>query len=221
MFKAAAWVYVCRRNGVHRGGHLLPGYILGKHAVATTTRQHHQHPAMMLRPGSPHSGPAVRRPRPGRARPGAVVRRSSRDTRSVTDNQQPGVHQGAGCTSSWHVCNRNPLWWLPAERYSKMTETPQPIAPPSAATTSPPPSRRQRRPPRLYRAAALGDRGQVFSPVAVIFFWRVGSGGGNALTTAITTTAYFRPVGPGAVQGWDGCSGSPADPLPQAWAPVS
>lgn len=37
-------------------------------------------------------------------------------------NRQPAARcppKAPGCTSSWHVCNRNPLRWLPAERYSK------------------------------------------------------------------------------------------------------
>ncbi|EFD56238.1 LOW QUALITY PROTEIN: conserved proline rich protein, partial [Mycobacterium tuberculosis T92] len=105
-----------------------------------------------------------------------------------------------------------------------MTETPQPAAPPpSAATTSPPPSPQQEKPPRLYRPQRGCDRGRIVSPSqSSSSLARWFSGRGNALTTAITTTACSAPSVPlPPVQGWDGCSGSPADPLPQAWAPVS
>ncbi len=91
-----------------------------------------------------------------------------------------------------------------------MTETPQPAAPPpSAATTSPPPSPQQEKPPRLYRAAAwvVIVAGIVFTVAVIFFSGALVLGQGNALTTAITTTACSAPSVPlPPVQGWDGCS---------------
>lgn len=123
VFKAAAWVAIAAGTVFIVAVIFFTGYILGKHAGhgGFHHRQHHQHPAMMLRPGSPHGGPAAVRPGPGPAGP-ARCRRPSVLPRHPLRNRQPAARcppKAPGCTSSWHVCNRNPLRWLPAERYSK------------------------------------------------------------------------------------------------------
>lgn len=74
VFKAAAWVAIAAGTVFIVAVIFFTGYILGKHAGhgGFHHRQHHQHPAMMLRPGSPHGGPAAVRPGPGPGGPGQV-----------------------------------------------------------------------------------------------------------------------------------------------------
>lgn len=227
VFKAAAWVAIAAGTVFIVAVIFFTGYILGKHAGhgGFHHRQHHQHPAMMLRPGSPHGGPAAVRPGPGPGgRPGAVVRQSSRDTRSVTDNQQPGVHprhraapvHGTFVTATLYGgCRPSDI--------QKMTETPQPAAPPpSAATTSPPPSPQQEKPPRLYRAAAwvVIVAGIVFTVAVIFFSGALVLGQGKCPYHRYYHHGMFRPVGPvapGPGMGW--VFGFPGGPPPPGMGP--
>lgn len=218
----------CRRNRVHRGGHLL--HRLYPRQACRSRRL--PPPATPPAPGDDAAtGQSARwargsasRPRPGRARPGAVVRQSSRDTRSVTDNQQPGVHprhraapvHGTFVTATLYGgCRPSDI--------QKMTETPQPAAPPpSAATTSPPPSPQQEKPPRLYRAAAwvVIVAGIVFTVAVIFFSGALVLGQGKCPYHRYYHHGMFRPVGPvapGPGMGW--VFGFPGGPPPPGMGP--
>lgn len=227
VFKAAAWVAIAAGTVFIVAVIFFTGYILGKHAGhgGFHHRQHHQHPAMMLRPGSPHGGPAAVRPGPGPAGP-ARCRRPSVLPRHPLRNRQPAARcppKAPGCTSSWHVCNRNPLRWLRPSDIQKMTETPQPAAPPpSAATTSPPPSPQQEKPPRLYRAAAwvVIVAGIVFTVAVIFFSGALVLGQGKCPYHRYYHHGMFRPVGPvapGPGMGW--VFGFPGGPPPPGMGP--
>ncbi|OSC40217.1 hypothetical protein [Mycobacterium decipiens] len=75
VFKAAAWVTIAAGTVFIVAVIFFTGYALGRHAGhGGYHHRHHKHDAMMLRPGTPHAGPAAVRPGPGPAGPGQVPR---------------------------------------------------------------------------------------------------------------------------------------------------
>ncbi len=189
--------------------------------MAATTAAYHQHPVMITRPGGPHGGPAAVRPA-GPGGPGQVPSskmRLPRHTRSVTDNQQPGVHPRHGLCAVRNVVTATPLRrWLPAERYSKDDGNPTRSATAVTATTPPP------------CAAASGKAAQALPDTAWVVMGISPSqsssslarwfSGENALTTA-NAPACSAPSGRCLIRDGMGVQVPPTGPLPQAWAQVS
>ncbi len=210
VFKAAAWV--CATGTVFIVAVIFfTGYIRGKHARSRQLPPAAPPaPAMMLRPGE-----SARWARSGATGPGRRARPvpSSSVTPATLRNRQPAV-QCPQAQLPWHVWQPQPFTVVAGRAIFKDIETPSP-----QRHRRPPLHRRHRRsrkkPPRLYRAAAWVVIVARYFTVAVIFF----SGAlvlrrrGNALTPLLP-----RHVPPRRSRcprsGWDGCSGSPADPSP-------